>query len=135
MWVNNSKRIFFFVTLKKICISSSLTILQPQTGFLVFLKHTNLIPFSGPLHLLFPQPEILCHQSFTWLDCNSSVISSERYFLTTSPFDLLWFDHYQIVSFSSFVHFCMICLCHTTPTNCRLHDSRNHVLSASVSPE
>ena len=116
----------FSATFKKRCLSSSLTTLQPQTGFLAFLKAPTFS--SRAFASAVPSARSALLPGFPWWDCLSNVVSPEGYFLTTAPSDLLWRDHYRVFSFSSFIFACTVFLT-PPPTNCRVHDSRNYILS------
>ena len=124
-WTELSRSIFS-ATFKKHCLSSSLTTLQPQTGFLAFLKAPTLS--SRAFASAVPSASSALLPGFPGCNHRSNVVSPEGYFLTTTLSDLLWPDHYHVFSFSSFIFACTVFLT-PPPTNCRLHDSRNCILS------
>ena len=70
-----------------------LTMLQPQASFLL-LEHTKLVSATGPLCLLFPQPESLLPRfSGCWHHPCSGLCSNVTSFVRSSPTHLSLSTH------------------------------------------
>ena len=103
MWVNNSQGIFFLQLLRNSTYPHHSLPFSHKQASLYFSKH-QLSLLRGFVSAV-PSARNALPPGFTWWDCHSNVVSSERYFLTTTPSDLLWLDHYRVFSFSSlFLH-------------------------------
>lgn len=125
-WVNNSQGIFFLQLLRNIAYPHPSLPFSHKQASLHFSEHQA--PLPGPLHRLLLQPGVLCHQVFHDATAAQTRLLQRGGFLPTTPSDLLWRDHDHVFSSSSFICACTVSLT-PPPTNCRLRDSRNCILS------